>query len=570
MANKLKTKIYKNMLLMSAIFILLSVCISMVITYRNVEKQIEIGNKADAEYISFFIEKYGWKSIEDMSVSDNRRITVIGVDGVVIYDSHTLAENMENHMERPEIQSAIKTGTGISKRVSDTLSETSYYYAVMLSDGNILRIATTSATVYETFMSAVPLITVMTAITFVLAFILSHYMTVNIVKPINHIDTSEPESIAVYDELAPFVSKIRRQNQVIKDQMKDLRRKKIEFETITENMNEGLIVIGKKGSVISYNKSAIKLLNVNPSHNGLTNILMFNRSVKFEEVVNKAMLGEAGYCKLVFEERVCEVMTTPVMDGEKQKGTVILIIDVTEKEKRESLRREFSANVSHELKTPLTSISGYAEIMKTGIVKNEDMVKFADIIYTEARRLINLVEDIIRVSKLDEENVQIDTADINIKELVEDIAARLKEAADKRNVEITLSQKINEESLGQEKDRQYMLNSYPQIVDEIIYNIMENAIKYNKDGGRAEVFIEDNTENVTVTVKDTGIGIPKEDIGRVFERFYRVDKSRSKSVGGTGLGLSIVKHGAAFIGADISIESEENVGTAVTVTLHKN
>lgn len=570
MTNKLKTKIYKNMLIMSAIFVLLSACISMVITYRNVEKQIEEGNRADAEYISFFIEKYGWKCLEDMNISADRRITVVGVDGAVIYDSHTPAENMENHGERPEIQSAFKTGTGISKRVSDTLSETSYYYAVMLGDGNILRLATTSDTVYETFMSAAPLIMAMSAITLVLAFILSHYMTGNIVRPINHIDTSEPESIEVYDELAPFVSKIRHQNQVINSQMKDLRRKKIEFETITENMNEGLIVIGKKGNVISFNRSAIKLLNVNPEHNELSNILMFNRSSKFEEVVNKALVGQAGYCKLVFEERVCEVMATPVMDGEKQKGTVIFIIDVTEKEKRESLRREFSANVSHELKTPLTSILGYAEIMKNGIVKNEDMVKFADIIYTEARRLIDLVGDIIRVSKLDEEDTALDTADINIRELVADIAARLKESADKRNIEITITEKVHEEKSGQENYGEYNLNSYSQIVDEIIYNIMENAVKYNRDGGIVEVYLEDDDEKITVSIKDTGIGIPKEDIGRVFERFYRVDKSHSKAVGGTGLGLSIVKHGAAFIGADVAMESEEGIGTLVTVSFYKH
>lgn len=222
------------------------------------------------------------------------------------------------------------------KRVSDTLSEISYYYAIMLDDGNILRLATTSATVYNAFISAVPHIILMSVIILILAFILSRYMTEKIVKPINHIDTSKPEDIEVYDELAPFVSKIRHQNQIIDSQMKDLRRKKIEFETITENMNEGLIIIGKNGNVISYNRSAKSLLNVNSPHNDLTNILMFNRNSKFEEMANKALSGEAGYCRLPIEERVCEIMATPVMDGEKQKGTVILIIDITEKEKEKA------------------------------------------------------------------------------------------------------------------------------------------------------------------------------------------------------------------------------------------
>lgn len=569
MTNKLKTKIYKNMLLMSVIFILLSACILMVVTYNNVERQIMDSNRADAEYIGFFIEKYGLKSIEDIKVSEDRRITVIDAYGTVIYDSCMTAEKMENHLERPEIQNAFKIGKGEAKRVSDTLSETSYYYAIMLGDGNILRLATTSATVYNTFISAVPHILLMSVITLILAFLLSHYMTEKIVKPINHIDTSKPEDIEVYDELAPFVSKIRHQNQVIDSQMKDLRRKKIEFETITENMNEGLIIIGKNGNIISYNRSAKRLLNVNSLHNDLTNILMFNRNSKFEEMANKALSGEAGYLRLPIDERVCEIMATPVMDGEKQKGTVILIIDITEKEKRESLRREFSANVSHELKTPLTSISGYAEIMKTGIVKKEDMINFAEIIYNEAQRLINLVGDIIKVSKLDEEDVHLDAADINIKELVENIAERLKEEADKRNVEITVLENENVKSSNHEKNKEYTLNSYPQIVDEIIYNIMENAIKYNRDGGKAEVRIEDTTEKIIVAIKDTGIGIPKEDIGRVFERFYRADKSHSKAVGGTGLGLSIVKHGAAFIGAEVDMESEKDVGTLVTITFYK-
>lgn len=568
MTNKLKTKIYRNMFLMSSIFIVLSACISIVITYKNVEKQIENGNKADAEYIGFFIEKYGWKSIEDISISDDRRITIIGADGIVIYDSLKPAEDMENHLERPEIQSAIKSGTGVSKRVSDTLSETSYYYAVMLGDGNILRVATTSDTVYEAFMSVVPLIIVMSVATLILASVLSGYMTGNIVKPINRIDAGEPESIMVYDELAPFVSKIRHQNEVIERQMKDLRRKKLEFETITENMNEGLIVIEKKGQVISYNSSAIRLLNVNSSNNELTNVLMFNRTGKFEGVVNSALSGKADYCKLTFEDSVCEIMATPVMDEEKLKGAVILIIDITEKEKRENLRREFSANVSHELKTPLTSISGYAEIMKTGIVKNEDMVKFANIIYTEARRLIDLIGDIIKVSKLDEEDVQLDTADINIKELVENIAARLKERADEKNVKITVSADSSDDNREMATDKEFILCSYSQIIDEMIYNIVENAIKYNKEGGRVDVTLSRSNEKITVQIKDTGIGIPKEDLDRVFERFYRVDKSHSSTVGGTGLGLSIVKHGAAFIGADVNMESEEGKGTLVTINFN--
>lgn len=563
MGIKLKSKIFRNMFLMAAIFIVISVGVSTIILYKNIENRIVEDSKVSAEYVKYFIDKFGEESILSIDIKDGQRITLISQTGDVIYDSRVKSDDMENHMERPEVREALESGSGQDKRVSETLSETSYYYAVRLEDGNILRIATTSDAVYSTFKAIIPLTLIQAVFIITAAVIVSGYLTRKIVKPINAMDINSPENIVVYDELAPVVSRIRHQNDVIGRQLKDLRSKKIEFETITENMKEGLIVLGKRGQVISYNKSAIKLLDVDADEDVLRNALFFNRSSRFEKAVNNALSGKSDECVISFPDRICQIMANPVMDNEKAKGAVILIIDVTEKEKRESLRREFSANVSHELKTPLTSISGYAEIMKSGMVKGDDMIKFADIIYTEARRLINLVGDIIKVSKLDEDNVQLEETKVNIKELTEDIIKRLKPQADVKNVT------IQENALESEQDVME-ITGVSQIIDEMIYNVIDNAIKYNKDGGIVIVSIDGSGSKVKLEIKDTGIGIPKADIDRVFERFYRVDKSHSKEVGGTGLGLSIVKHSALFTGADIKLESEEGLGTTFTIEFKKN
>lgn len=570
MGIKLKSKIFKNMLLMSVVCIMISVSISVVILYKNVESQIVDGNETDARYIQYFVEKFGEDSIEEIGLPEGKRITLISSRGDVIYDSVAESSDMQNHMERPEVRDAAELGVGKAKRVSDTLSETSYYYAVRLADGNVLRVATTSNTVYRSFKAVIPMAVILVICVTAAAAVLSRYLTKKIVRPINTADINDMEKMAVYDEMAPFASKIRHQNDVINRQLKDLREKKLEFETITENMNEGLIVIGRKGQVISYNKSAIRLLDVDAPAGILNNALLFNRSTTFERVVNEALDGGAAECSINSSGRVCQIMANPVMDGEKVKGAVILIIDITEKEKRETLRREFSANVSHELKTPLTSISGYAEIMKSGIVKSDDMVKFADIIYTEARRLIDLVGDIIRVSKLDENNVQLDVETVDLMSVSQSIAERLRANAGKRNISIAINTAGTMETGGTEAKQSYCINSYAQIADEMIYNIVDNAIKYNKDDGAVTIDLSEDEHTVTVRVRDTGIGIPKEDIERVFERFYRVDKSHSKEVGGTGLGMSIVKHGAAFIGADVSLESEEGIGTSVTIEFKRN
>lgn len=563
MEKKLKTRIFKNMFLMVTIFIGISVCVFTAILYGNVEKQIVEGNAADAIYVKNFLEKIGIENMESMEIPEGRRVTIMDLDGKVLFDSITDSSEMENHRERPEIQHAMESGTGEDKRLSDTLLEMTYYYAVKISSGEILRVATTSDTVYQTFRAVWPLVMILTAVILGVALLVSEYLTKKIVMPLNTLDLSDPERIIVYDEMWPFVTKIKKQNEVIMRQMDDLRKKQIEFETITENMSEGLIILGRGGRIISYNKSALELLEITASQKDINNIIYFSRNSRFQAAVNNALGGKNDQCIIDLSDRVCQIIANPVMDNNEIKGGIILIIDATEKEKMESLRREFSANVSHELKTPLTSISGYAEIMKSGIVKEEDMVKFADIIYTEAARLINLVGDIIKVSKLDEDNIQLEDEEINLLDMCENIVKRLAPQLEKKSIDAKVI--WNEGN----KDN-YVIKGVSQIVDEIIYNVAENAVKYNKNQGQVRVKVESHTDTVSVSIKDTGIGIPRSDVERVFERFYRVDKSHSKEVGGTGLGLSIVKHGAAYMGAIVSLDSVENVGTTVVIEFKRS
>ena len=552
----MKKKIFKNMFLVSAVFIIISIIISTMLLYTNMEYNVIEGNKTDAEYIAYFADEFGEEYITSNSIPNGRRITLISSDGNVIFDSEAENKDLQNHLNRQEVKEALESGIGSDKRISDTFKETTFYYAIQLKSNNILRVATTTDTIYATFANLVPIAIVLSICILSVVMMVSNYLTKKIVSPLNELDLNEPESLTIYEEMSPFISRIANQNEVIKKQIKNLRVKQIEFETITGNMNEGLIVLDKSGQIISYNNSALNLLEVSINDKQINNVLVFNRSSKFEKVVNKALEGTNSECRIVFEDKTCQIMANPVIDNDKVKGAVILIIDVTETEKRETLRREFSANVSHELKTPLTSISGYAEIMKSGIVKEQDIVKFSEIIYSEAGRLIELIEDIIKVSKLDEDNVQLEETSINVNDILYSIVNRLKKYSESKNVKIEVISKYN---------TIIEIKGISQIVDELIYNVVENAIKYNKDDGKVTITITQDYGSKNIIVEDTGIGIPQKYIDRVFERFYRVDKSHSKEVSGTGLGLSIVKHSAAFLGAEVLLESEESKGTKVTI-----
>lgn len=578
----MKKKIYWSMCLMALLAILLSAFMTTVVYYNNLKKQMHREVTTETQLLAAGLNRAGMEYLDSLPVNlrgvGKSRITVVAQDGTVLYDNFADSSSLENHKDRPEIQSAFKTGSGSGTRTSSTLSETTFYYALRLTDGTVVRVANTTKSVLAGILEMIPLLCVAAAAVLILSMILAEKQTRRIVQPINDIDLDHPAETRIYDELAPLVGKVERQQETICRQMDTLKAKQREFSAITENMSEGFLVIGKRGEVVSYNSSALRILGVEPpaeqekedraeyqnqgygsgtgagkTPGGRINILSFNRSHIFRTSVDCALEGNHSEQNMELGGRVYQIIANPVLEGEKVSGAIVVILDVTEKAEREELRREFSANVSHELKTPLTSISGYAEIMKNGLVKSEDMRRFSENIYQEAQRMITLVGDIIKLSQLDESQVELEKADVDLYDIARGVADRLKSQARSQKVELKLtgtSQKVF---------------GTAQILDEMLYNLCDNGIKYNKPGGHVTISVSEEHGHPVVSVQDDGIGIPDADQERVFERFYRVDKSHSRQIGGTGLGLSIVKHGAIYHGARVEMESKVGAGTKVRI-----
>lgn len=539
------------MCLLALVTILLSSLLVTFAYYGTSDSRMKAEVREEARFIKGAVELSGEEYLETIQGTPNR-VTLIDTDGTVLYDNQADPATMENHAGRQEVQRATKVGAGESTRMSGTLSQQTFYYAVKLENGQILRVACDTDSVFAAVLAVLPWIIGSAVVVAVITVLFSNFLTKKIVAPINQLDLNDPTDDSVYDELSPLLTKINRQNEVIDQQMRSLREKQEEFTSITENMSEGFLVLDKNTDILSYNTSALRLLGADAapaeSHESA---LALNRSAGFRSAVDAALSGSRSEQLVRQGGRCCQVMANPVMREGEVEGAVVVILDITEREERENLRREFTANVSHELKTPLTSISGFAEIIQNGIVKPEDIPRFAGNIYVESQRLISLVDDILNLSRLDEEDVQLEREDFDLAALARDVASRLKDSAKKNGVVITV--------IGDKAE----MNGVRSIVDEMVYNLMDNAVKYNKKNGRVTVTVEKGQNGPTLTVTDTGIGIPQGDVDRVFERFYRVDKSHSKEIGGTGLGLSIVKHGAAFHNAKVSLESVERKGTTV-------
>lgn len=551
----MKKKISITMCLMTAVSVIITAVMISLVIYRKNYNEMKSMIRAEAEYISQAIDTEDINYLESVKNVTPSRITWIDSNGNVIYDS--AGENLSNHSDRPEIIDAVKNGSGESSRLSETFSEQTYYYAVKLTNGTILRMSDTTSSLYHDIFSALPYTVIVIAIIIILAIIVSNNETEKIIKPINELDLDNPSNNLKYDELAPLLRRIEKQNSDIEKYISELKAKQVEFETVTENMSEGLIIINQKSTILSCNKSAVAILGGGEYNYISKSVFDLNHSKNFVDAVENAVVGKHDETALTINNRSYMVITNPVKHFDKISGAVIIIIDVTEKESREELRREFSANVSHELKTPLTAISGFAEIMKDGWVKPEDYQMFALKIYNETQRLINLIEDIIKLSRLDENKIEITKESVDMLVLAEDAAARLSSKAKDKNISVTVN--------GDHGN----ITGVRQILDEMIYNLCDNAIKYNKKNGKVEVIVKDYISNVSVTVKDNGIGIPAEDLDRVFERFYCVNKSHSKESGGTGLGLSIVKHGAIFHKAKINIDSTLGIGTSIEIVFKK-
>lgn len=484
------------------------------------------------------------------------RITYIAADGTVLFDNKADISTMENHSNRDEIISAKNSGTGTATRESSTLSELTIYCARVLENGDIIRVSGTQDTVLGMIYDMWWGIVIALLLALILSFLLADLTAIAIVKPINSIDLKNPDIDEKYAEIAPLLHEIKGRNIEIEKRMNELSKAREEFSLITGNMSEGFIITDKKAEALSYNNSALKILGAEFTDNS-RNIFMLNRSESFISAVESALRGERREVNLTLSDKVYQVIASPVFSHGEINGSVIIIVDITEKESREELRREFTSNVSHELKTPLTTIYGISDMLAGGIVKPEDVKDFSEKIKSEASRLITLIDDILKLSRLDENPYRNERETVDLYELAELCAGRLSKTAESNSVKVTVS--------GEKAE----ITGIYTVLDEIIHNLLENAIKYNKPGGDARINVSQTPESVKVTVSDTGIGIPAESIDRVFERFYRVDKSRSRTIGGTGLGLSIVKHGVTLHGGTIGITSSEGSGTEITITFPK-
>ena len=546
-------RIFKTIFGSAMLVLLLSLVLFVSILHGYFEDQVFAEMGSEANYITQGIEKIGFDYFNGLDSTN--RITYIASDGTVLYDSVADPATMENHSDREEVIAAHKTGTGTSLRYSATLSQNTLYYALKLPDDSVIRVASRQDTAFSLGLSLFgPIAATVFLAAFLCAFI-SRRLSNMITQPILSLDLEHPENCDTYDELAPLLLKIHYQNDTIKKQLKQFRKSQEEFAAITESMSEGFLLIDGKTNLLSYNSSALKLLGAPDAKIGQS-VLALARGESFRKVIDEALSGIHSEALMRSESRCYQLYANGVFHKEQVIGAVIAILDVTEREERETLRREFTANVTHELKTPLTSISGFAEIIANRLVTPENIPEFAGDIYAEAQRLISLVDDILHLSQLDE-GTFIPWEMVDLFTMSRSVLDRLRPSAEKMNVELCL--------FG---DHPSVLG-VPSVLDEIVYNLCDNAIKYNKRGGSVNIIIHDYGSEITLTVADTGIGIPSAERDRVFERFYRIDKSHSKEIGGTGLGLSIVKHGCVSQGISISIDSTIGVGTTITLSWKK-
>ena len=548
-------KIFFSSCLVAFTVLIISLAMSTGVLFNQFEKQVEQELKEESELLASVTEDAGVENIADYDFG-SRRVTVIGNDGGVLFDSQADASKMENHSDREEFKEAALYGTGMSSRYSDTLTQKNIYYAIRLSDGSILRLSAPQSTIFAFLSDLIGPICIVILIALILSAVLAIKLSESILKPINALDLDNPENNKTYDELAPLLTKINRQKLVIENQLHEAKQKQKEFKLITDNMREGLLVIDSNSDILTYNAAAEKLLDIT-DETSLASLKIY-RSTQVIDAVDEALKGNNSECQITQHSRQYSLIANPDFRDGEIIGAVIVLLDITEKAQREQLRREFTANVSHELKTPLTSIYGFAELMKDGDMKKEDMEDFAKSIYDETKHLITLVGDIIKLSALDEKSRFYEKEKVDLYILACETAERLKVDAAKKHVTVNVE--------GEKAE--YV--GVRQILTDIIYNLCENAIKYNRENGSVDVSVAENDNNIILKVKDTGIGIPQEHQERVFERFYRVDKSHSKEIGGTGLGLSIVKHGVLYHGGEISMESEPGKGTEITVTFKKN
>lgn len=551
----MKNKIFRALVALAAMAVFVaSVLITFLVSqdhFNETKKELS----QEARYISMGLQTGGDGYLNKIAAENNGdvRITIIGSDGRVLFDNQAAAYTLENHATRQEVMEAAAVGAGEAERFSDTLDKTTYYYAVRLDDGKILRLARTIDSIYKSVFEMLPVMVGIVIIVALLASIVARRVTANLIKPLDQVNLDEPLDNETYDELSPFLTRIAKQKRQLSKNLKKLRSKQEELTIITNNMNEGLVLLNGQQNVLFINESAAKIFGFSAKDVIGKNILTVDRAQEVQDILQKISTSGKGEGLYEKEGHYYQLSGSSVNGS----GSVILIYDITEKMNSEKLRREFSANVSHELKTPLQSILGYAEIMKNGLVRDEDKQRFLERIHAEAGNMIELIQNIMELSRLDENKTLDAFENIDLLELAKSVTLRLKHKAQSKGVTIDVTGSAA------------VVCGVPSILSEVLYNLVDNSIKYNKDNGKVSVNVQDGKNEVAVRVSDTGIGIGAADRERVFERFYRADKSHSKEIGGTGLGLSIVKHGVLFHQGRVELESEPGKGTTITFILPK-
>ena len=544
-------KIFRSIVLVAAVVLLASLVVIVACMYRYSADAQERQIRDDLSLAVAGVSADGVEYLQKVAPS-RFRLTWVAADGTVLYDTKADAGQLPSHADRSEIREALENGTGESTRYSATLLEKTLYYARRLDDGTVLRISVSRATVWVLVVGMLQPIVILLLIVLVLSAVLAKRLSKHIVEPLNELDLEHPLDNDSYEELAPLLGRISRQREQIDRQLRELQRKTDEFSQITRSMQEGLVLLDNHWTVLSINPAAQRLFGADAGCVG-EDFLTVERSHEMSAAIEAAMQNGHSEFRLRKNGRIYQLDLTRIDSGGEVAGAVLLTFDITERENAEQNRREFTANVSHELKTPLQGIIGSAELLKNGMVRPEDTARFVGHIRSEAQRLVTLIDDIIRLSQLDEGD-EMPTETVDLREIAQEAAEDLRGAAEKKHVSLSL------------EGEAAPVTGVRRLLYEIVYNLCDNAVKYNVDGGGVSIRVEQDGQTASVTVADTGTGIAPEHQGRIFERFYRVDKSHSKASGGTGLGLSIVKHAVQYHHGSIELQSAPGKGTTVRVS----
>ena len=549
----MRKRVFGSIFLTALVTLIVTVSLLLVAVHSGLTQDLQERLSNECNYIAAATASGDEQELQRIGSVYADRITLVDADGTVLYDNERDAVETENHASRPEIAEALEKGVGESSRLSDTLAEQTYYYAIRLADGTVLRVSSTADSAFGALSSASPWIVLVVLLALLVAALLASWLTHVFLEPIVTLDLHEPLKNDAYDELSPLLHRMDKQNHKIASQLGELKRRQAEFDDITARMDEGLVLFSAQGDILFANRAVRALF---PKDSATGGYMTLCRDAEYIRVVEEALGGESAHGRMEKDGRVYSLTASSVAGEGQGHAAVLFVVDITEREQAERQRQEFTANVSHELKTPLTSIMGFAEIMENGIVRPEDIGRFAGKIRSEAMRLLTLIEDIIRLSRLDE-GAPVPFEPVELSALCGTVRDRLTHKAAENKITLHV------------KGTPVTVSGQRRTLEQMIFNLADNAIAYNKTHGSVTLETGEENDAPFVRVSDTGIGIAPADQPRVFERFYRVDKSHSKQTGGTGLGLSIVKHGAALHHAQIDLHSTLGEGTEITLRFPK-